>query len=44
MIELGTLDTPWLATISLKIPLTSRCYVCAIKRMDNVTACWAELG
>jgi hypothetical protein len=44
MIELATLDMPGLATISLKTSLSLRCYLCAIKRMDNVTDCGAELG
>jgi len=44
MIELATLDTPGLATISLKTSLSLRCYLCAVTRMDNVTDCGAELG
>ena len=44
MIELATLDTPELAAISLKTSFSLRCYLCAIKRMDNVTDRRAELG
>lgn len=40
----GMLDTPGLATISLKTSLSLRCYLCLIKSMDNVTDCGAELG
>jgi hypothetical protein len=36
MIELAMQDTPGLATISLKTSLSLRCYLCAIKRIDNV--------
>jgi len=44
MIELAPLDTLGLTTISLKTSLWFRCYLCAIKRVDNVTDCGAELG
>ena len=44
MFELFTLDTPGLATISLKISLSLRCYLCALRRMDGVTDYRAELG
>jgi hypothetical protein len=44
MVQLAALDTPTLTTISLKTSLSLRWYFCAIKRIDNVTDCGAELG